>query len=97
MRNETLVFYGLIILGGAFLSRWVTVFGVAIASVGLGVVLGVAAYGGFVPVLHALVGWALFQIAYGVSVVAFDAAARRSVLVAAGLMPKEEPRSGRKD
>ena len=32
MRNELMLLYALIVLGGVSLSRWVTVFGVAIAS-----------------------------------------------------------------
>lgn len=97
MRNETFVLFGLIILGGALLSRWVTVFGVAIASVGLGVALGLAAYGGFLPVTQALTCWALFQVAYGVTVVMLDAPARKSMLIAAGLMTRDDERSGRQD
>lgn len=97
MLNETFVLFGLIILGGALLSRWVTVFGVAIASVGLGVALGLAAYGGLLPVTQALTCWALFQVAYGVTVVLLDAPARKSMLIAAGLMTREDERSGRQD
>lgn len=97
MRSEIIVLYGLVILGGALLSRWVTVFGVAIASVGLGVTLGLASYGGLVPFFHALVCWALFQIAYGVTVVMLDAPARKSMLVATGLMPRGDKRSGSPD
>jgi hypothetical protein len=72
MRYDLMVLYGLIVVGGVTLSRWVTVFGVAIASIGLGIVLGVAAYQGYVPVVHALSAWALFQVAYGVAVVVMD-------------------------
>lgn len=85
MRHELLLLYGLIIIGGALLSRWVTVFGVALASIGLGVALGAATYGGLVNPLHALGSWALFQISYGLSVVAFDGPARDSVLRFSGL------------
>lgn len=80
MRYELLLLYGLIIVGGAFLSRWVTVYGVAIASIGLGVTLGVATYGDYLPLLHALIAWALFQVSYGVAAVAFDPGARRQIL-----------------
>jgi hypothetical protein len=72
MRYELMVLYGLIVVGGVTLSRWVTVFGVAIASIGLGIVLAVAAYQGYVPVVHALSAWALFQVSYGVAVVVTD-------------------------
>ena len=97
MRSETFVLYGLVILGGAILSRWVTVYGVAIASIGLGVTLGLAAYSGLVPFVHALVCWALFQVAYGVSVVLLDAPARKSMLIAAGLIPRTDKRPGNTD
>lgn len=97
MRNETFVLFGLIILGGALLSRWVTVFGVAIASVGLGVALGLAAYGGFLPFTQALICWGLFQVAYGVTVVMLDAPARKSMLIAAGLIAGKDETPGRPD
>jgi hypothetical protein len=74
-----MVLYGLIVVGGVTLSRWVTVFGVAIASVGLGLLLGVAAYQGYVPVVHALSAWALFQVSYGIAVVVTDGPALRSL------------------
>jgi hypothetical protein len=80
MNEELLVLYGLIIVGGACLSRWVSVYGVAIASVGLGMGLAVATYGGYLPPLHALISWALFQIAYGIAAVLLDRKARRFVL-----------------
>jgi hypothetical protein len=79
MRYELMVLYGLIIAGGVTLSRWVTVFGVAIASIGLGVVLGIAAFQGYVPLVHALAAWALFQVSYGVAVVAMDGPALKSL------------------
>lgn len=80
MQYELLVLYGLFFIGGACLSRWVTVWGVAIASIGLGMGLGVATYGGYVPAAHALASWALFQIAYGLAAVFLDRKARRYVL-----------------
>ena len=96
MRHELLLLYGLIIIGGALLSRWVTVFGVAIASIGLGVALGAATYGGLVSPLHALGSWALFQISYGLSIVAFDGPARHSFLKVSGLTarPGRKPKMG---
>jgi hypothetical protein len=79
MRYELMVLYGLIIVGGVTLSRWVTVFGVAIASIGLGIVLAVAAYQDYVPLVHALSAWALFQVSYGVAVVVADGPALKSL------------------
>ncbi|MFO1146960.1 MAG: hypothetical protein U1E62_01185 [Alsobacter sp.] len=74
-----MLLYALIVLGGVSLSRWVTVFGVAIASVGLGLVLAVATYQGYVPLVHALFVWALFQVSYGVAVVVLDGPALKSL------------------
>jgi hypothetical protein len=94
MRYELLLLYGLIIVAGACLSRWVTVYGVALASIGLGVTLGVATYGDYLPMLHALLAWALFQVAYGVAAVAFDPGARRQVLKS-GAWTVEAPLNGK--